>query len=465
MSKVNSETAEPNKTTPEAIGIPIESRAPLSAYREPLFRRLIGKSFSPTIWQALLVLLDQGFQSATNFALGVFLARSLTKTDYGIFVVLMSVILTAQGGFHSLISQPSTVYAPKMQLRRRAIYLGSTVTHQVIMMVAITLVFALTASVMLLFRVKTLSVYLIWLLCSVTGLVVLRPFVRFLLLSTFRHELAFLMGTVINVVQCSLIVFFYIRGSLTVLFALIIIAASNSIVALAMLVFAAFRGILVINRHYALRDFKRNWRFGKWNLGRLVTSVCTSRIYPIALAALITPAEAAVYGVCMGLAGLTHPIIMGLGVFLGPHMAKQARSVNYAKLVNHTRAAFFLVGAFSIVYLLVIGVGGERLLVFLYGGKYGGNLGVLLIIALAVAVEGLGCPAVATLSALEQPAVLFTSRLLAAIFTLTVGMLCLWVWGLLGAALALLTGSVITTGIRCVRLWNSFDSRDFFKRK
>src|SRR5437667_7608851 len=79
-------------------------------------------------WTArgLISILDQGFMSGSNFAVGLFFARILTPADYGSFSIVFSVFLLLAALHNALVLEPLSVVGPKRYAGVAASYLRTT---------------------------------------------------------------------------------------------------------------------------------------------------------------------------------------------------------------------------------------------------------------------------------------------------------------------------------------------------
>ena len=164
-----------------------------------------GLVLSPerALHQGILSLADQAVASATNFLTGVIIARTCSKEELGLYMLGFSLILLMTDFQTSLITTPYMVYAPRLKGRAHALYTGSTLIHQLafclITMLGVACgAFAVTSGM----GPRGLGPVL-WALCVVIALIMLREHARRVSFARLKLRTAFLFDTLIAVGQIS----------------------------------------------------------------------------------------------------------------------------------------------------------------------------------------------------------------------------------------------------------------------
>src|SRR5215467_6782600 len=98
---------------------------------------------TPSIRQGAGTIFDQALYSLTNFLVGVLLARAVVQEEYGVYVLILSLIMAIMGVQRALISAPYTIRSETFQQRELDEYTGSIVVHEAILVaMAVVLGFA-----------------------------------------------------------------------------------------------------------------------------------------------------------------------------------------------------------------------------------------------------------------------------------------------------------------------------------
>src|ERR1035437_2044218 len=107
--------------------------------------RLKHFSRKPALRQGGIVIVDHGFISFANSIIGVMVARSSTKEEYGYYVLGWILLVIAQGVHRALVYVPFTVYSPRLIESERRTYQGSAYLHTLIISILVALVMLLAS--------------------------------------------------------------------------------------------------------------------------------------------------------------------------------------------------------------------------------------------------------------------------------------------------------------------------------
>lgn len=415
----------------------------------PFVRRLFAKVFRPSVRQATVVLFDQGFCSIANFLTGVLVARACTKAEYGLYVLGFTLLMTSSGIQASLSGTPFTVLSPRLKPRERRLYLGSTLVQHLAVSAFAALGFLVAAAV-LFGAGRTDSFASVLLALGVaSGFILLRDFMRYVLLAQLRVWASLLMGLVANIAIVGMLFWAYMGAWLTAPVAYLILGGCSGLPVLFVLL--SERKQITFTTNKLWQHLKENWRFGKWLLARTAAFFFAVQIYPLALAAIRGLAAAAVYGACLGLASVLNPLFLGMDRFIGPktaHAANQSviqvRRVVYLAIVAVCGPLLLLVSA-TVLF-------GGQAMVAVYGKNYMGVGGILLLIMVNKSLGGLVAPLSNGINALKRPDIVFVGHLFATGVSLIVGLPLVYGTGAFGAAIGLLLATIS----RAVYLWAFF---------
>jgi len=268
----------------------------------------------------LLAAADQGLISLSNFVAGVYLARMLDPTQFGVYAVgflLLHGIGAVQEG---LILQPMSTLGAMLSAPRFGRHLTATGVIQVLEAILSALAVAIGGWILTRLGNDTAGptlfglwfVFLIW-----------QPqeYLRRLFYPARRIRDAVLNTAVASGLRLVVLFWFGSRGELTG------IAGMNAIAwgALAALPL----GLWQARRYWQgpeldLRGtWRENWTFGRWLLGGQLAAWCSLEVYPILAAGLISFAAAGAYRALQTLVAPVH--VCDRGARSIPHPARLAR--------------------------------------------------------------------------------------------------------------------------------------------
>jgi O-antigen/teichoic acid export membrane protein len=332
----------------------------------------------------------------------------------------------------SLSGIPFTVLSPNLKYRERQLYLGSTfIQHLAVSALAVG-GFAIAALVLAVTdRIHGFANVLLALAVA-SVFVLLRDFMRCVLLSQFRVWAALLMGMIANVATIGLMFWTYLGDRLTVPIGYLTMAACSGLITLTIL-FRERKQIDFTKKMFH-EHIKNNWTFGKWLVARAIVDFAALRLYPWALMLFKDSAEVAAYGVCVILAGILNPLLMGLNRFLIPQAAYVACN-KASKVHREIYHWMILIVAPLLIFLLLAFVFGERVIVTIYGNKFAG-IGYIFGIYLLSHVIAAECIVVcAGTNALKRPDISFRAEIIGLIAAITAGLFLAYRWGTLGAVI------------------------------
>lgn len=424
----------------DTVDIHIESCAPLDANRKSLFRRLFANAFRPSIRQATVVLVDQGFCSIANFLTGVLVARACSKAEYGLYVLGFTLLMTSIGIQTSLSGTPFTVLSPRLKPGELRLYLGSTLVQHLVVSALASVGFFVAAVVVsgtgrtngfedVLFALAVASVFML-----------LRDFMRYVLLAQLRVWASLLMGLAANVATVGILLLAYRGGWLTAPVAYLILGGCSGLPVLFVLLNE--RKQIAFATDKLCEHLKQNWKFGKWMLACIASCFFAVQVYPWVLAGIWGTSYAAVYGACLGLLRFLNPLIVGYARYFGPktaHLAHKGMSNVRGVVRLSVRVLVLPLVAFCICVVIF----GSKTLVVVFGSKYQGLHNLLLICAVAVVVSAVSSPISIGLNALKRPDYRFRGVFLGACVSLFVGLPLTFSLGPIGAATGLFLSNLV----------------------
>ncbi|OHB61701.1 MAG: hypothetical protein A2167_01050 [Planctomycetes bacterium RBG_13_46_10] len=404
----------------------------ISTGQPSLPHRLSSRIFQPKFRRALVVFVDQCFYSITGFLTSILIAHTCSKSEYGLYVLGFTLLVIAMDIQVSLSGIPFTVLGPKLKHRERQLYLGSTLIQHLAVSILTAAGFAIAALVLAVTNQMHGFSNILLTLAVASVFVLLRDFIRCVLLSQFRVWSSLLMGLISNIATIGLMFWIYLSDKLTVPIGYLIMAACSGLTALTILLKEKRQIDFTIQM---LREhIKINWTFGKWLAARSLVDFTALRLYPWALMLFKNSEDVAAYGVCVILAGIINPLLLGLNRFLIPQAAYTA--CNKASGVHHEIYHWMtLIVIPLLIFLLLTVLFGEQAIVAIYGNKFAG-IGYIFSIYLLSHIIAAQCILIcAGTNALKRPDISFRAEIAGLIATITLGLFFTYKWGTLGAVI------------------------------
>lgn len=423
----------------DTVDIHIESCAPLNANRESLFRRFFANAFRPSIRQATVVLVDQGFCSIANFLTGVLVARACSKAEYGIYVLGFTLLVTAIGIQTSLAGTPFTVLSPPLKGKDHQLYLGSTLIQHLAVSAMASVGFIIAAAVVFAIGRTDSLAGVLFALALASVFVLLRDFMRYVLLAQLRIWASLLMGLAANILTVGMLFWAFMGGWLTAPVAYLIMAGCSGLPVIFVLLRERKQIAFATNK--LQEHIRRNWRFGKWLIARTAAYFFSVQIYPWALVVFKGASATGVYGACMTLAGILNPLFMGIIRYVGPKTAHAACGGSAAV----RRTVYLVMSCLAVpvaLFMLAFFLFGELALVRIFSAKYAGAGHILAIYAIGVGVETLMGPIASGLHALRRTQTTFRAEIVSSSFSILFGIPAVVLLGPCGAALGFLLSSL-----------------------
>jgi O-antigen/teichoic acid export membrane protein len=346
----------------------------------------------------------------------------------------------------SLITTPYMVFAPRLKGRAHALYTGSTLIHQLafclITMFSVACgAFAVTNGM----GPRGLGPVL-WALCVVIALIMLREHARRVSFARLKLMTAFLFDTSIAIGQI---------GSLLLLAHFGLLSASRAFWVIGSVCGIAVLGWLWSDRGFydprlseSLADLKKNWILGKWVFASGLIWAASMNIYPWFLAAFHGVGSTGAWAACLGVVSVGNPALLGIQNLVGP-------KISHVYAANGMRALLRLVLKIAVaitipisLFCVVMFIWGGRFVSLLYGQQYAGNNLVVAVLSLNLLVSAGAFSFSRALFALDRAHVDFLINF-AALFTMVaLGFWLVRAFGPLGAAFGLLAANFVTSGVR-----------------
>jgi O-antigen/teichoic acid export membrane protein len=401
--------------------------------------------------KAFWALLDQGLFAASNFSMGIMLARWLSSEQFGSFAVAQSVFLLL-GTLHTgLFTEPMLVFGSARHATRFRAYLDILLHAHWrlaalggVLIVCAALGFELFASV-------TLA-------GAFLGVALASPFILFgwlvrrACLSRLEPRWAATGGAVYLIIALIGTYALWVAGVLSP-FSALVLQGGASLAAGVWTLGRLRHADVSVAGEGPLRSevFRDHWSYGRWSVASSTLSWIPNNLYYVLLPAFAGLQAA---GGLKAASNLVMPMMYfneGLTMLLLPTLAFAAQAKSqFNRLVAGSLAVF---AGGSLLYAGLLTVLRVPIVEWLYQGAYRDTARLVPVVALLPISAGCSAVLASSLRALERPQHVFLAYVVSSAVTITFGLWAMATWGLPGAVVGLFVSSATTPATCGTLLW------------
>lgn len=322
---------------------------------------------------------DQAVTSAANVLVGVILARSCEKSEFGLYTLGLTIIMFGLNFQTAVIWTPYTVFVPRLPSRARALYAGSTLIHQLVSSAA--LVVGLGAFVLVFgsrFGDQRFG-YLFFILCVTAGPYLFREYCRRVSFANLNFISALKLDTVVAVSQISLMLLFMQQFRLSATIVFLLVAFSSGIPAVVWII--VNKSIFSVRSGQILKDWIKNWAFGRWIFASSMLWSVQAYATPWVIAHTSGLEMAGAWAACIGAIAIGNPILLATQNYIGPTLSNSFAKHGTRQFSSQVIRFVLMIGIASVIFLLMFAFFGQDLISLMYGSAYGGLGLVLLLLA------------------------------------------------------------------------------------
>ena len=392
------------------------------------------------------ILVDHGLISVAMFITSMLVARSTSKSEYGSYVLMISLIMVIQGAHRALISLPFTVLAPRMRPTARTEFFSNTLIFTFIfgfISILISLFFVYSSNIPFLTSETKATI----IAASFTLLpYIFREHFRSAMLAQLNVWGALIPSILATVIHIITVIILFFNGSLSTITALNILALSSGIAALSMLL--SQRQNIRINPTTLLSNFSSSWVTAKWNLSNVFWAMGSYQIYPWLIAYLLNADSVGSYGAAFTVSALLTPLLRGANSYILPRLAHSLNTGGKSELLRLTKLSMLVLAVpFGLWFAIGLFQGGNLLSLF-FSDRYSGyGLLVGLLISRAL-IEAISTPLSSALQALEKTKYITISLILSSLLSVGPGLYTIKSMGLVGAGIVAVSASTIAAVYR-----------------
>jgi O-antigen/teichoic acid export membrane protein len=385
--------------------------------------------------------------SGTNFITMLLLARALIPSDFGLFTVVYSGLLFANGLQGALICVPHNVLGVALQGNDYARYTTSTAVSQLLASAAVALL-ALVSGVFAHAAAWGVAPLLVALAPSIVAWQ-LREFVRRVLYTEGRVASAFANDIIGYGGQTVVIAILWARDTLTGPAALYALTTMSALAA----GLGGWQLRASLKGHVDRAAVRQNWRFGKWLAGAEILEWLSSvYMYQYLTAIILGPAATGMLKGAQIVLGPTRILALALDTVLPTRLARTLAQSGKQGLHAQLKATLLFVVPPIASYCLLVAVLASPLLRLLYGDRYAGAAGVLRLYAVHAFLGYVLQILCAGLKAKRLSRAVFRSYVYSSLVASLLGWLFIKALGTEGA----LVGMILTCLIAHVLVWRAY---------
>jgi len=400
-------------------------------------------------------ILDQGFFSGANFIISILLARWLTLSDYGAYVIAFTFYLLLTGFYNSFILEPMSVLGPAKYSEQLSDYLFIQIKLHGIMTGILALVVISLGWFMFDWINKSLGNAFMGIGFAIPFLLLLW-IVRRIFYILMQPSSAFLISTIYFIFSLVGIITLHFVGSLNLFTCFLVIGAASLIAS----IFLFWKkSDLEFNKNFSALAWrtlvKEQWLYGRWIAATTILSFLANQIQVFLLAGLI---NLPVAGALDALQNFIAPIAQGIvaiATLALPVVSSDFGRANFSSIRRKSVILAIILTFIASVYEILLWCFPAQLETLLYGGKYSNFSFLIPILGLIPVLTAITTGYSLALRAIQRPQFYLIYGMIVAPVGLLTGVIFTYYWGLEGAIWSLVINSLITLIIHMIlyRKW------------
>lgn len=403
--------------------------------------RARGGRLRPLLQTSFWGLVDQTLISVTNFATLLILARTLGSSEFGAFVLVYTALLFLNGIQTALVTQPHNVLGQNRENDDYIRYTSSTALGQIALaavLSALTLVGALAA--------VTLAPHAAAILFALAAAICawqLQEFVRRVLYTEGRLETAFAVDLVSYAGQVVVLLAFVSFGEIDAPGALYVAGATSAVGAAV----GAWKIRHSLERRVDAAALRENWVFGQWLAAALAASWVAGQLYFYLTGAMRGATAAGALKAAQIVLGPLNTFLLFLFTVLPIRFARTRSRAGDAGLHHALILTYTATAPFVLIYCVAVAIFSGPILRLLYGTSYSGYGSVVVLFSVYYFVLHPVYLLTSALSAKRWTRPLFTGNLYAAALAVVAGWLLILEWGVNGAVVGMVAGTLLLAAV------------------
>jgi len=410
--------------------------------------RAIGKKLSISI-------LNQGVNSITNFAIGIYLVQNLTAEDFGLYGIGFAVMLFYSGIGNALFLTQMVVNMPDKNYTQKNIYASSILFS--------LMIFCLLTLILVFIILNCIFYKWVWIYEYKKYIIVVTVASVSYLIKDFFVRQAYTARKETNALKINIVVAFTLTimliaqspifiDKMTVNRAFWFLATSNFL--------GAFTGLIsdrlpmhFFNMKQICYDAKETWINGRWAVGGVMITWSQSQAFIYITAMLLGPVGVGQVNAARLLIAPAVFLLPALNNFAMPRLA-DVRKGNKALMIRQGINFSFCLLVIAFVYTLVIMSLADFLIPVFIGSKYKEIKTLLpawcLVLIINFGRNGAGI----LLQVMKQFRALMIKNIISAAFTIILATFLIYMCGVSGGLIAISAGEFVLALILWKKIWN-----------
>lgn len=393
--------------------------------------------------RGLASIADQGATAAISFLASVFIGRKLGAEPLGIYAITNVFVTLIRSLQNSIVLEPMSVYGPRRTREEQRGYFSFLLGLEnawvgglmLLMMAGAALVWAAG-------RIETDVLYAFLAGAVFAFLSCFQYFLRRQFYIEFRQYLAMVQSlSFLLLVAVGFAVMYRFDG--WTLIDVYVLLCGCSVVVCVVQGGRFWHRLTRLNAADIRRYAREHWSYGKWVLLTVPIGLVTYQGYFFFVGSLVSTEAAGHLKAVETLIAPFSQVAMGLSLMLIPMVSRNIDQMSLAEQRARALRLSIPLFALAIVYAAAVYFGGEYALRALFGEHIEDAVGIVKIMAFVPLFLAAPMPASVFLSALQRANMRFYSQTTAAIGTMLVGVPLVVLYGLHGAAAALLFSQVL----------------------
>jgi O-antigen/teichoic acid export membrane protein len=381
--------------------------------------------------QGLLVLGDQSLRSASTFLSAMLVGRACTRAEYGVYTLLLTLLVTAEALQAALVCTPYVVQNPSKGGSSKAVHLGNAVVIQLFVAAGTALLLLGLLYTFPLAGTDGQSPWIVPAFVLAYGAVLWREFFRQVLLADLEVGWNLAFGTAVHGSLITVLLVLFLRGSLNAWTAYVSLAGCSLVPSL--LVFAFRRHRMRLDAKGLTGQFREYWHVGRWLFAQSGLVVVSGPVYSWVLASARGPEAVGLLGACLLPGSVMSPLVQALHAWLLP---KAAHAVpqglpQVRRLVLRSSA---VVGLAFLAFPVLLGWFSGPIMRLLFAGKYDPSGWLVALLALRSYLVVTVVPLSVGLVVCKQAYAIFKSEIFSLLLTVFFGLPLTWILGVWGVA-------------------------------
>jgi O-antigen/teichoic acid export membrane protein len=341
--------------------------------------------------KGIIAVIDQSVYSATNFLVGLLMARMLPKEDFGTYAIFYSIATFLIGIQGSFLSGPMMVLGASKSPAEGSPYFSSLLQMQAVC--AMVLAF-LTFLVFQFFYRQNVDQLLLLLFCLTFLSMSIQEFIRRLLMTRLQAASVLINDALLGFLligSLSSALFFWSSDAIPLSLKLIVMCVLFSFISASILGLSQIKDVVSLRPELQLWKvhLNENWRFGKWLFGTSIGSAAFSQLNIMIVGALGGRQASANFEATRLIVAPVQVLLFAAGNYLTPVASRRYNEGGIPALRNlFMRIAPLWYGVF-VIYAVVGTLLAPEVMTLFYGQKYVGYESVAVLWILVFFVLGL----------------------------------------------------------------------------